>query len=560
MLPLLLVLLACLPPLVIDLDGRNPKHWMEGASLATSAETWMRQEGGEAGAWLRPTLNGGLRLNKPPMLVWLNLLAWTGLEPESATPEQLMQRARLVTAGLGLVLVASIYWMGRTLGGARLGVLAALIAGTMTFFFQMQARMASYDMHMVAWAALASAGALHALQPFNERPSRGRAAVGWIVCGLGMGLSVLSKNPLGMVICGLLIASVMATDFRHILGRLGGLLAGLGITLAVVAPWYVYHLLRDAETVLAIWSNEYSGRDSSRHGPFFYVILLRLALPWTLWVIAGLFQPFLRAHGLERRRRLIAWLWFCLILIVFSTHTGKATRYILPILPAMSLLAAQVFADHQALADKGAKDRGAALLYLPHWLAVIVVSAAFAPFLAAQRWLAAGGWLDGPGMAPIGPGTAALATAVLLGLAVTGFLRHRRNHPMRAGVLCACWMLLVSVLYWHSYAHTAGEADRYRAEAERIARVVGEAPLRYVGDSLAQHPDLEFLFFLRRIVPMVPPERLEHYAESVAGAAYIMADRGDRWDELLRQGGFHVVCDFADEAGHQRRLWGRRTD
>jgi len=160
-------------------------------------------------------------------------------------------------------------------------------------------------------------------------------------------------------------------------------------------------------------------------------------------------------------------------------------------------------------------------------------------------------------MAPLGAGMAALATAVLLGLAAVGLLRHVRGFPLRAAVLCGCWMLVVSLLYWHSLANTPGEAGRYRVEAERVAGVIGDAPLRYVGDSLAQHPDLEFLFFLRRIVPLVKPGDLGGYRGQHAGPVFAMADRGERWDAVLRAARFEFVFDFEDESNHRRTLWVR---
>ncbi len=571
LLHLILLAAVCLPPLLVEIDRRNPKHWMEGVSLLTSQETWLNQRDSDGQAWLNPTINGGLRLNKPPMLIWLNMLAWTGIDPEASTAEQIMGRARLVTIGLGLVLVGSIYWMGRTLdprtgdprtgdprqGGARLGLSSGLIACTTPLFFQMQARMASYDMHLVAWAALASAAAMWAMQPFVETRSLRRAVLGWMICGVAAGLSVMSKNPLGLLVCGLLIGIISVMDWGHIRGRLLGLLIAAFFCSIVVAPWYCYQYIRDPQTAMALWGNEFSGRDSSRHGQFFYVILLRLALPWTLWVIGGLFHPFMSSVGAERRRRLIPWLWFVSILVIFSLHGGKAARYILPILPAMALIAAQVFNDHQRLADRGEADSGAKLLYLPHWLLLMGASVVLVPLMAAQPWLIERGRLDELVISPVGAMKAAFVTAVLLSLAVVGFVWHSRNRPMRGVVLTSLWTVVLSVVYWQSYANTPNEMDRFRAQAERVATIIGDAPMFCVSESLAQHPDLEFLFFIRRTVPMVSPQGIEDYAMGLAGPAFAMADRGGGFDDPLRAAGFEIVIDFEDEAGHERSLWWR---
>src|SRR4051794_31430667 len=98
---LLLVLLASLPPLLIDLGERDCTQTMEMLSLLSSQETWLRQQGWvdiprDPNAWLMPTKMGEPRYVKPPMVVWLNMLAATGLRPETSTADAFMLRARYV--------------------------------------------------------------------------------------------------------------------------------------------------------------------------------------------------------------------------------------------------------------------------------------------------------------------------------------------------------------------------------------------------------------------------------------------------------------------------------
>ena len=552
---LVIVLVICAVPLLIDLGVRNPKHWMEGAALMTSQETWLNQHAGDSQAWLNPTINGSPRINKPPLVIWLNMLAWSGLTPETSTAPQLMHRARIVTAIMGLLLAAAVYWMGCTLRGPRLGLIAAMIAATTPVFLQTQARMASYDIHLVAWATLASAAALWAMQPFTDGFSRRRAFTGWIICGLAAGLSWMSKNPLGLVMAGLLVVPVAVLDRRRLKMLLWGGPAAMVICLLVVAPWFVYQYLRDPETVTATLSREYSGRASNRHGLLFYVILLRLALPWTLWAIGGLFHPFVSGQRGVRKPRLVPWLWFILILVVFSMHTGKAPRYILPILPALALMAGQVFDDHQSRTDRRQSTPGAKLLFMPHWLALIGVSVIFVPLLASRKPVVELAWLDSLTMASITPAAAIILTSILVLLAAVGGWRHLTNRPLQAAMFTAVWTIVLSSVYWHCYANAPNAMDLFQANARRVSQTIGDAPLRCMRTSAGGHVDLEFLFFLRRVVPTVTPDRLEKFAAAGRGKLFVMADPNQEYDASLRQAGFEVLYEFQDEATHRRRLW-----
>ncbi len=80
---LLLILSASLAPMLVQLGLRGPRGWMESVVVLSSQETWLRQHAGESQAWLIPTKNGVPRIVKPPLVVWMNMLAWVDLDPES---------------------------------------------------------------------------------------------------------------------------------------------------------------------------------------------------------------------------------------------------------------------------------------------------------------------------------------------------------------------------------------------------------------------------------------------------------------------------------------------
>src|SRR4051812_41179269 len=91
------ILMAMFGAFIVDVGLPNPERSMERICMATSQETWIRQRTGEPNAWMTPTIAGGaLRVRKPPLLVWLNMAAWSDLDPETASVVQLTFRARVV--------------------------------------------------------------------------------------------------------------------------------------------------------------------------------------------------------------------------------------------------------------------------------------------------------------------------------------------------------------------------------------------------------------------------------------------------------------------------------
>ncbi|MCG8510549.1 MAG: glycosyltransferase family 39 protein, partial [Rhodospirillales bacterium] len=217
---LLAVLAICLPAMLVDLAARDSTHTMENIAVLSAQETWLRQVGykdieAAPDAWLMPTRNGEPRVTKPPMYVWTTVLGWIGLDPDTATAEQIIWRARFVSVVMGVVLIASIFWMGLSLEGRRLAVVAALAAGAM-WFVQRQARTASYDIHMTAWVALSLAGALWAMKPLRRKAHWRRQVVGWGAAAFGLFMGFMSKQlALVVMVLPLVVFFVLNKPFRR---------------------------------------------------------------------------------------------------------------------------------------------------------------------------------------------------------------------------------------------------------------------------------------------------------------------------------------------------------
>lgn len=489
---LALVLALCAPPLCVRVGEPDPVRIMESLSFLTSQETWLRLHQGESSAWRMPSWNGAPRVQKPPMLVWMNLLAWTGLEPGTAGVDRLTRRARAVAVGFALLTLAATYAAGMTLGGRPLAALGTLVTGSSLLFIR-QSRVASYDTHLMGWTTLAVAAALWAM-------AGGRTGRRW-VCGGGLALLALAagcytKGPLALALVLGPLGAMAATRPAH-RARDGLFVLALGLAAAaLLAPWFAAaaHAAADARTAL---DREYRYILEAFHNPFHYVGVLALVFPWTLWLAAALARtPPPRAE----RTRWWPWLWFVVLFVLFSCSPMKNKRYIVPILPAAGLLTAQLWIE---LAGAAARPRWARVFRVLHGAALAAGSALLPLSVLGQGALLRHGLLDRP-FAAAPPAAWSLVALAGLGLLAALEIRaHARDRWMRAGWLTALWMLAAATYGFAGYARAEHQRYPYRAEAEAMAR--DRTPLFFVSNFVfpahQARPSDEFLIFYRGTVP-----------------------------------------------------------
>lgn len=558
---LLMVLIVSAVPMLVVVGRSDSKRTMENIAVLSAQETWLRQHGwqdieADAYAWLMPTRNGNPRIVKPPMVVWLDMLAWTGLTPADSTAQQLIGRARVVSGCMGLMTVLGVFWIGRVLWDRKLAVLAALAAGT-TLFLTRQARIASYDMHMTGWATLAVASAIWAMRPFapgSQAPGSLRAVVGWGLAGVALAGAFMSKGPLALLVGAAPVASTIwvAKDRwrRDVIGLVGMLLVAAVLT----APWYWYIVdaVSNAEGALL---HEYKAERVEFQMPIYYLGLFGLVLPWSIWLIAGLFQPFMRAGGDQRRKMMVAWSWFVLVFVAFSIPGAKQQRYILPIMPAAALLIGQLWRYHEQLAQRGEVDPGVNLLRVPHWIAVVVVSLLVWPFFTMQQWMMDKGWFEQMPIGDVSHVIAAPVAGVLIVLGVLGAVWHFNWKPMRAAVLMALWSAVLMTLTW--YAWSSGERTNHpvRASAERIGEVVDGGVIGILRHNKYKiSPNEEFLLYSRRIMPAVKPVNIAAFSER-SDRVYLAATKARETRGVLKRNGYKRIDSFQHDYEEQLELW-----
>jgi 4-amino-4-deoxy-L-arabinose transferase-like glycosyltransferase len=280
---------------------------------------------------LVPTIRRRPYHEATPLIVW-STLAVAQLEG-GVSP----LASRLLPALASIGTIALVFVLGLR-ANPRIAVFAASAAALNALAIT-HGRMSRVDPVL----ALAITGAMAAA--VQARTSH----LAWhVVTGVALALGVAAKGPLALVIAGGALVPWLAfeRDRRQLLA--GGSLA-LAVCGLLTAAWLVPYA-------------RYLGPDESR--AFFDQFLLRenvekfqsgygKALPWWTYLVEVFpaFVPWIvpalvgavrvvrapsRAHALER----LALAWVVFPFAVFSIATGKHIRYLLPIVPALALLAA----------------------------------------------------------------------------------------------------------------------------------------------------------------------------------------------------------------------------
>jgi hypothetical protein len=243
---------------------------------------------------------------------------------------------------------------------------------------------------------------------------------------------------------------------------------------------------------------EYRAERDQFQPPWYYLGLVALVFPWSVWLPAGLARPR-DPESRGRFRGRPEFLWFAFVVLFLSIPMAKQQRYILPALPPAGLLAARALLARDGSAGGPAARAHAALLF--------ALSPLVPLFLALQPRLLAAGRIARIEVPDVGPAACLLLAPLLLLLAERARRALRGGRAGAAACATALWMGVVATVGFYGYAR-AGHGDfAEAADAARIDRLVGDAPFRYLaaGRPVDVAPSKEFLLYTRRVVPALGP-------------------------------------------------------
>lgn len=316
------------------------------------------------GDLITPTLGGHLWFEKPALLYWMMMGSFKlfGVSEWSA---------RLPSALSGVLTIAAVFYVARSV--ERLSNDSAIrgwsfwtaVAAASSWGLIVFSRAATFD--IVLTMTLAWALAFFVVSQIGPDPKRRRLLLAGFYVFIG--LSLLAKGFIGLVI------PIGVAGLYYLILRqwpegqtFRSLFWGIPLAVAVAAIWYAPVTWRHGwpfinEFILQHQFARYVSNNYRHPGPFYYYfgVLLLFSLPWTMFVVTGLVKSkvwrTLKDGGQgdpTRRVVVFAHAWLLMPLIFFSFSRAKLPGYILPVLPALALIAGAHLTRFAANGSRGA--------------------------------------------------------------------------------------------------------------------------------------------------------------------------------------------------------------
>lgn len=286
--------------------------------------------------WVTPVLYGAPWLEKPPLYYWCAMIAYKASGGVSDTA------ARLPSALLSALLIFFVYvWARRLRRGMQLD--AALITASAAMFIGFS-RSASTDMPLTVMFTVAM------LCWYAWHASQRRS---WLLgFYLFLALATLAKGPIAVLLAAIIlfVFAVVRRDPRLLLRMLWPI--GIALYLVVAAPWFIAVQRANPEFFRFFFLQQNVARFTSNlyHHPepfwFYLPVALAALIPWTVFAVVAVVDAIRdwrysaqQTPGAEDLRLYLS-LWFLTPLAFFSISRSKLPDYILPSIPAATILLA----------------------------------------------------------------------------------------------------------------------------------------------------------------------------------------------------------------------------
>ena len=288
---------------------------MEARNLVTA------QEMVEYNNWIVPTMNGELRLEKPPLPTWIAAVV------ESISPDNIsMQRGM---AGLSaLLLVFFLYLLAFTLSKSRKFALISSLVLSSSLYVVIMGRSATWDIYCHTFML----GAIYFF--YKAFSKEGSSWKEFILSGFFMGLSFLSKGPVAYfaLLLPFLIAYfiVYRPSFK---GKLLPLLTMVAIMLILSFWWPVYLYFMHRQEAVYVAQKESIAWVNRNVRPWYrYSSFPVQSGLWTIFLTISLIFPYAKKRFAPYKEYRLVMIWTLTAVFLLSLFPEKKERYLFPVL------------------------------------------------------------------------------------------------------------------------------------------------------------------------------------------------------------------------------------
>ena len=364
--------LGCLVLFGLRLGARD--LWNPNEPIYGEAVSEMVQRGD----WLVPYVNGIVFAEKPILFYWMAIVASKLLGGVS----ELSLRVPTLLAGIATVLGS--YVLTRPYAGRARALATSIVCATLFGVFW-NARFVQMDIFVTAatvWVVIAITRVIdHGAPPLR----------GFMLAGAVAAAGFIAKGPVAWICPALALVAYLAATRRLSAILRWEMAAGAATCLVVAAPWYAMLLSTGHGDVLtevlfrqnfARFVNPWDHR-----APFWYYLetfWVDMA-PWGFFVPLAVSLP--RKGDGERRLATLAWAWILSVVVFFSLSRSKRSPYILPIAPAVAVLAGEV--AWGSIVEQWSRRRRTAVVAILSAIAALFVLGGGVVLVAAPRKLPA---------------------------------------------------------------------------------------------------------------------------------------------------------------------------
>jgi len=296
-----------------------------------------------------PLTNGTTIPSKPPFFHWIGLIVSkiTGSVDEFSI--------RFPSAFFGTLGIIITYLLGKEIFNKRVGFLSAIFLAT-TITYVKLSRGARVDMTLSFFILLSLLFFLLGYKYEHRRK------LFFILYFVSASFATMAKGPVGIVLPSIIVFIFLITKKElKIMALRKEVLIGILIFLIISSSWYILALLKGGEEffqkqIMKENINRFSGGGEGGYGhehPFYFLFprVFNVMFPWSLFLPAVIYSFFLKNNREKLKENKFFIIWFLSVLIFFSISVSKRAEYLLPLIPAGTILIANLW-DDPALWDK----------------------------------------------------------------------------------------------------------------------------------------------------------------------------------------------------------------
>ena len=284
--------------------------------------------------WLTPTYNGINRYDKPILFYWLMAASYQVFGVNEFG-------ARVPSAIASCILALSLFFFAKHYGD-EMFALYTVMTFVLSLYFLAYSHSSVTDMTLSLFISLS----LFSFYIAQQHKKKQFYMYGFYIFSA---FAFLTKGIIGIAFpFGVAMAYMFFMERWQGIKKVFNVKAAI-LFLVIAAPWYGAQLFINGQEfvdqfIMKHHFKRYLGVISGHRGPVYYYlpVLLMGLFPWSMYLPMGIRN----AIKMKERFLVFACIWFAFIFIFFSFSTTKLPNYILPAIPAASLLIASGMAQH----------------------------------------------------------------------------------------------------------------------------------------------------------------------------------------------------------------------